>query len=140
MNRRIAARLSAASPGWTSRADVIVVGSGVAGLKAQVDEGSTKWAQGGIAAALADDDSPENHLADTLVAGVGLCDEEAVRILVTQGPHVLRHLIELGARFDTDGVPATPGIGDPARHRRHHRYRVQRQARRDHRRPLRASC
>ena len=119
MTHRLVPRLTSGPPGWTSRADVIVVGSGVAGLstainarlaglrvllvtKAEVNEGSTKWAQGGIAAALADDDSPEHHLADTLVAGVGLCDEEAVRILVTQGPHVLRHLIELGARFDTD--------------------------------------
>ncbi len=119
MSEPLISRLTAGAPGWTSTADVIVVGSGVAGLataiharsaglrvllvtKAQVDEGSTKWAQGGIAAALADDDSPEEHLSDTLVAGVGLCDEEAVRILVTQGPKVLQHLIELGARFDTD--------------------------------------
>ena len=119
MTQSLIARLAAGAPGWTSRADVIVVGSGVAGLataiharaaglsvllvtKAEVNEGSTKWAQGGIAAALADDDSPEEHLTDTLVAGGGLCDEEAVRILVTQGPVVLQHLIELGARFDTE--------------------------------------
>lgn len=116
-------RLIADQPGWTTRADVIVVGSGIAGLttaihareagktvllvtKAQVNEGSTQWAQGGIAAAMADDDSPEEHLADTLVAGVGLCDEEAVRILVTQGPSALRQLIALGARFDTDATGA----------------------------------
>ncbi|MFZ4487100.1 MAG: L-aspartate oxidase [Candidatus Nanopelagicales bacterium] len=116
-------RLSADEPGWTTRADVIVVGSGIAGLttaihareagktvllvtKARVSEGSTQWAQGGIAAALADDDSPEEHLADTLVAGVGLCDDEAVRILVTQGPTALRQLIALGARFDTDATGA----------------------------------
>ena len=115
----IARRLRAADPGWTARADVIVVGSGVAGLtaalraraigrtvllvtKAQVNEGSTRWAQGGIAAALADDDSPEDHLHDTLVAGVGLCDEEAVRILVTEGPAAVRELIQTGARFDRD--------------------------------------
>ena len=119
----IPTRLSADEPGWTTRADVIVVGSGIAGLttalharaagktvllvtKARVSEGSTQWAQGGIAAALADDDSPEEHLADTLVAGVGLCDEEAVRILVTQGPPALRQLIALGARFDTDATGA----------------------------------
>jgi L-aspartate oxidase len=70
--------------------------------KAQVNEGSTRWAQGGIAAAMADDDSPEEHLHDTLVAGVGLCDDEAVRVLVTRGPAAVRELIELGARFDTD--------------------------------------
>jgi len=116
---RIARGLTAASPGWTARADVIVVGSGVAGLtaalrlraigrtvllvtKAQVNEGSTRWAQGGIAAALADDDSPAAHQHDTLVAGVGLCDDEAVRILVTEGPAAVRELIQIGARFDRD--------------------------------------
>ena len=116
---RIARRLTSADPGWTTRADVIVVGSGVAGLtaalrarrigrtvllvtKAQVNEGSTRWAQGGIAAALAEDDSPEAHLHDTLVAGVGLCDETAVRILVTEGPSAVRELIQTGARFDRD--------------------------------------
>ena len=120
---RLPTRLVADEPGWTTRADVIVVGSGIAGLttaihareagktvllvtKAQVNEGSTQWAQGGIAAALADDDSPEEHLVDTLVAGVGLCDEAAVRILVTQGPSALRQLIALGARFDTDATGA----------------------------------
>jgi L-aspartate oxidase len=116
-------RLIAANPGWTSRADVVVVGSGIAGLtaalraraigrtvllvtKAQVNEGSTRWAQGGIAAALAEDDSPEDHLHDTLVAGVGLCDEEAVRVLVTEGPAAVRELIQTGARFDRDASGA----------------------------------
>jgi L-aspartate oxidase len=119
----IARRLHAAEPGWTARADVIVVGSGIAGLtaalraraigrtvllvtKAQVNEGSTRWAQGGIAAALSEDDSPEEHLHDTLVAGVGLCDEEAVRILVTEGPAAVRELISTGARFDRDASGA----------------------------------
>jgi L-aspartate oxidase len=112
-------RLTAAEPGWVTRADVIVVGSGIAGLtaalraraigrtvllvtKAQVNEGSTRWAQGGIAAALSDEDSPDEHLLDTLVAGVGLCDEEAVRILVTEGPDAVRELIGIGAHFDVD--------------------------------------
>ncbi len=112
-------RLLAADPGWTARADVIVVGSGIAGLtaalraraqgrtvllvtKAQVNEGSTRWAQGGIAAALSDEDSPEEHLHDTLVAGVGLCDPEAVRVLVTEGPAAVAELIDLGAHFDLD--------------------------------------
>jgi L-aspartate oxidase len=116
---RIARRLTAADPGWSARADVLVIGSGVAGLtaalrarqlgrtvllvtKAQVNEGSTRWAQGGIAAALSDDDSPAEHLHDTLVAGVGLCDEESVRVLVTEGPSAVRELIEIGAHFDTD--------------------------------------
>jgi L-aspartate oxidase len=112
-------RLAAPAPGWTLTADVVVVGSGVAGLttalharaaghrvllvtKAQVDEGSTRWAQGGIAAALAEDDSPADHELDTLVAGAGLCDPEAVHVLVTEGPDAVRRLIALGARFDTD--------------------------------------
>jgi L-aspartate oxidase len=116
-------RLAAAEPGWTVSADVVVIGSGIAGLsaalharvtgrtvllvtKAQVNEGSTRWAQGGIAAALSDEDSPEEHLQDTLVAGVGLCDEEAVRILVTEGPAAVRGLIDIGAHFDRDASGA----------------------------------
>lgn len=112
-------RLTAPEPGWTATADVIVVGSGIAGLtcalklrervdrvllvtKTVLDEGSTAWAQGGIAAALDPEDSPEEHLHDTLVAGVGLCDPEAVRILVTEGPEQVRQLVELGAEFDRD--------------------------------------
>ncbi|MYS81267.1 L-aspartate oxidase [Embleya scabrispora] len=110
------ARLAAPDPGWSVRADVIVVGSGVAGLtvalrarragrvllvtKAQLDEGSTRWAQGGIAAALGEGDSPEQHLRDTLVAGAGLCAEDAVRVLVTEGPDAVRRLIDTGAEFD----------------------------------------
>ncbi len=132
-----ARKLWAAAPGWTARADVIVVGSGVAGLtaalraraigrtvllvtKAQVNEGSTRWAQGGIAAALAEDDSPEEHLQDTLIAGVGLCDEEAVRILVTEGPSAVRELIQTGARFDRDASGAI-ALG---REGGHHRDRI----------------
>ena len=119
MTIRLPQRLTAPSPGWTLEADVVVVGSGVAGLttalharaagyrvllvtKARVDAGSTRWAQGGIAAALADDDSPADHERDTLVAGAGLCDPDAVRVLVTEGPGAVRRLIDLGARFDTD--------------------------------------
>ena len=116
---RLARHLSASRPGWIARADVIVVGSGIAGLtaalrarglgrtvllvtKATVDAGSTRWAQGGIAAALSEEDSPDEHLQDTLVAGVGLCDEDAVRILVTEGPDAVRELMDIGARFDMD--------------------------------------
>ena len=129
--------LLAPTSGWTTSADVIVVGSGVAGLttalrvraqgksvllvtKATVDEGSTRWAQGGIAAALADDDSPEDHLRDTLVAGGGLCNEEAVRILVTEGPDAVRELMAWGARFDTDPT----GSISLTREGGHHRNRI----------------
>jgi L-aspartate oxidase len=114
---RIPARLTAPEPGWVISADVIVVGSGVAGLTAalrlrqRVDrvllvtktvlaEGSTMWAQGGIAAALDPADSPEEHLVDTLVAGAGVCDEDAVRILVSEGPARVRELATLGMEFD----------------------------------------
>ena len=112
----IVQRLAAPDPGWTLTADVVVVGSGIAGLtaalraraagsvllvtKAYVDHSATRWAQGGIAAALSPLDSPEEHLHDTLVAGAGLCDRDAVEVLVTEGPHRVRELIELGAVFD----------------------------------------
>ncbi len=113
----IPTRLLAANPGWILTADVIVVGSGIAGLataiharraghrvlvvtKANISAGSTQWAQGGIAAALADDDSPAEHLRDTLVAGAGLCDRAAVDILVTEGPAAIRNLVTWGTEFD----------------------------------------
>jgi len=109
--------LAAAPPGWFIDADVVVVGSGIAGLttairatragrkvvvvtKAEVDEGSTRWAQGGIAAALGTEDSPDKHMQDTLVAGAGLCDPAAVRVLVESGPAAVRRLIRWGAEFD----------------------------------------
>jgi L-aspartate oxidase len=114
----IPARLGAPAPGWTARADVVVVGSGIAGLtaalharaaghvvlvtKSLLDAGSTRWAQGGIAAALAADDSPTAHYDDTLAAGAGLCDRDAVRVLVDEGPDRVRELGALGAAFDRD--------------------------------------
>ncbi|MEY9887486.1 L-aspartate oxidase [Catenulispora sp. MAP12-49] len=109
-------RLRAPHPGWRAYADTVVVGSGVAGItaalaarqagsvllvtKARLQDGSTRWAQGGIAAALGVGDTPEAHLQDTLVAGAGVCDEDAVRALVTEGPAAVRRLIALGAEFD----------------------------------------
>ncbi|MDH3038628.1 L-aspartate oxidase [Streptomyces griseoincarnatus] len=130
-------RLYAPAPGWSIDADVVVVGSGVAGLtaalrceaaglttvvvtKARLDDGSTRWAQGGIAAALGEGDTPEQHLDDTLVAGAGLCDEEAVRILVTEGPDAVRRLIATGAQFDKAG----DGGLELTREGGHHRRRI----------------
>ncbi len=134
---RLPRRLAAPEPGWTTEADVIVVGSGIAGLTAalrlreRVDRvllvtktvlsaGSTQWAQGGIAAALDPEDTPQEHLEDTLVAGVGLCDEEAVRALVTEGPERVRELVGLGAVFDLDAG----GLIKLTREGGHHRDRI----------------
>ncbi|GAA1525128.1 L-aspartate oxidase [Actinomadura kijaniata] len=128
-------RLAAPAPGWDVETDIVVVGSGIAGLvaalrcrergrvllvtKALLDAGSTRWAQGGIAAALDPADSPAEHLDDTLVAGVGLCDTAAVRTLVTEGPDAVRRLIALGTRFDEeDGEIALTREGG------HHRRRI----------------
>jgi L-aspartate oxidase len=116
---RLARHLAGPQPGWTTSADVVVVGSGVAGLTAALQlrlrvprvalvtksvlaSGSTIWAQGGIAAALDPRDTPGAHLRDTLVAGAGLCDPAAVDVLVTEGPGRVRQLAGLGAVFDTD--------------------------------------
>lgn len=103
------------------RVDLLVVGSGVAGLSAAVraaeihgmrvgvltkdelQQSTTRWAQGGVAAVLGGDpDSTDLHLADTLAAGAGLCDVDAVRILVDEGPRRVNELITMGAMFDRD--------------------------------------
>jgi L-aspartate oxidase len=114
---RLPRRLLAPSPGWSETTDVVVVGSGVAGLtaalhlreaglhvtvvtKVNIDDGSTRWAQGGIAAALDPYDTPAEHAADTLVAGVGLGDPAAVDVLVIEGPARVRELMRMGAEFD----------------------------------------
>jgi L-aspartate oxidase len=68
--------------------------------KGELGWSATRYAQGGVAAALDDDDSPELHGSDTLAAGGGLCDPDAVRVLAGEGPARVRELIELGARFD----------------------------------------
>jgi L-aspartate oxidase len=106
------------------RADFLIIGSGIAALraaaelagagdvliltKAEPSEGNTGYAQGGIAAAVGADDSPQLHGEDTIAAGDGLCDERAVAALVEDGPRYVSELIEWGARFDRDedGKPA----------------------------------
>ena len=98
--------------------DFLVIGSGVAGLsfalraaehgtvavvtKKASAESNTNYAQGGIAAVMDPDDNVEDHVRDTLVAGAGLCDEDVVRMVVTEGPERIRELMEWGARFDRD--------------------------------------
>ena len=76
--------------------------------KAEPEEGNTGYAQGGIAAAIGADDSPQLHAEDTIAAGDGLCDARAVQVLVENGPRSVRELIEWGAQFDRehDGTPA----------------------------------
>jgi len=97
--------------------DYIIVGSGIAGLytallakehgsvliitKGDIDDCNTRFAQGGIAAAIGRNDSPELHFRDTIAAGDGLCDEGAVRILVTEAPERITELVNLGVPFDT---------------------------------------
>src|SRR5438132_7145116 len=111
--------------------DFVIVGGGVAGVRAAIGlapagrvlvltkaepaESNTGYAQGGIAAAIADDDSAALHAADTIRAGDGLCDEEAVRVAVEQGPQYVRELIDWGARFDRD-AGGRPALGREAAH------------------------
>src|SRR5436190_23315124 len=96
--------------------DVAVVGGGIAGLsvalrlpahlrvalftKGQLGESNTRYAQGGLTAALGVDDSPDLHFQDTIAAGAGLCDETAVRVLVEQAPAAVNWLIQHGVQFD----------------------------------------
>ncbi|MGZ3143182.1 L-aspartate oxidase [Lentzea chajnantorensis] len=112
---------------WEARADLIVVGTGVAGLtaalrarelglrvlvvtKAAGDDGNTRWAQGGVAVVLEDQhdpgDSVTRHIGDTLTAGAGLCDDAAVAAIITDGPAAVARLRERGALFDArpDGL------------------------------------
>src|SRR4051812_44823067 len=102
-------------------ADFLVIGAGVAGLRAAIElapagrvlvvakdslkESSSEYAQGGIAVALSDDDDVCLHEQDTLYAGDGLCDPAAVRALVEDGPPAIEQLIEWGAEFDRTGGP-----------------------------------
>src|SRR6185369_7988287 len=101
--------------------DFLIIGSGMAGLtfalktarlgtvaiitKKQRAESNTNYAQGGIAAVMAEDDSFELHVRDTLNAGAGLCKEDAVKTIVGEGPALVRELIDLGVRFSAGETP-----------------------------------
>ena len=98
--------------------DVLIIGAGAAGLslalkiasntkvrvlsKGKLSEGSTYYAQGGVAAVFSDDDSTDSHLQDTLIAGAGLCDEDAVRFTVDNAKESMQWLINTGVEFDTE--------------------------------------
>lgn len=98
------------------KVDFLVIGSGIAGLsyalkvadygkvcvltKSDASECSTKYAQGGIAAVMYDNDSYEKHINDTLIAGAGLCDLESVKITITESTDRIKELIEWGTNFD----------------------------------------
>jgi len=119
------------SSGLRGAYDFVIVGGGVAGLRAAIGlapagrvlvltkaepaESNTGYAQGGIAAAIGDDDSPALHAADTIRAGDGLCDAEAVSVAVEEGPRYVRELIDWGARFDRD-AGGRPALGREAAH------------------------
>ncbi len=111
---------------------MIVIGSGISGLfvaleartlgpvlvltKGSIDDCNTRWAQGGIAAAVGPLDSPEQHLADTIVAGDGLVDEDAARVLCDEAPARIRDLVEYGVAFDSLGSEVA--LGREAAHSR----------------------
>jgi L-aspartate oxidase len=113
------------------RGDFLVIGSGIAGLRAAISladtgdvvmltkadprESNTGYAQGGIAAAIGTDDSPALHFSDTMAAGDGLCVADAVSVLVTDGPRYVQELIDWGVAFDRDSG-GTPALGREAAH------------------------
>src|SRR5258706_8077313 len=123
--------------------DVTIIGGGIAGLsvalrlpenlrvalftKGQLGESNTRYAQGGLAVALGADDSPELHFQDTIAAGAGLCDEEAVRMLVEQAPAAVQWLISMGVQFDRAQPGDEHATGDGlllGREAAHSRWRV----------------
>ena len=136
MSIHLPMQLAAPAPSWEHEVDVVVVGSGAAGLatalavrpvrsavivtKGELAAGSTAWAQGGLAAVLDPTDSLENHVRDTLAAGAGLCDEAVVRELVTEAPTAIRYLMRLGAAFDPAGNDGDePALGREGGHSHH---------------------
>ncbi len=115
----VAAPLNAVGSETARRCDIAVVGGGAAGLHVALEaaeagaetvlvsrkplaESSSFWAQGGLAAALAADDSPERHAADTLAAGRGICRTSAVEVLTAEAPAAVARLQERGVQFDTE--------------------------------------
>ena len=118
------------------KVDFLVIGSGIAGLsyalkvadygkvcvltKLDASECSTKYAQGGIAAVMYDNDSYEKHINDTLIAGAGLCDLESVKITITESTDRIKELIEWGTNFDKKQT----GLYDLAKEGGHSEYRI----------------
>jgi L-aspartate oxidase len=118
------------------KVDFLIIGSGVAGLsyalkvapygkvcmitKANEDESNTKYAQGGIAAVMVGTDSYDKHINDTLIAGDGICDEEVVRMVITESTERVNELIEWGAKFDKN----EKGEYDLAREGGHSEHRI----------------
>ena len=113
--------------------DVLVLGSGIAGLffalrtarthrvciltKKAAADSATNWAQGGIAAVVAEEDSFDAHTRDTLDAGAGLCREDVVRFVVSQGPAVIEDLLKLGVDFDRGEDGDRFALGQEGGHR-----------------------
>lgn len=114
--------------------DYLVIGSGIAGLnfallaaehgkvtvitKKRPTDTNTNWAQGGVAAVLASDDSFETHIQDTLIAGDGLCDREVVELCVHDGPNQVQRLLDLGVRLDRDATGKLD-LGKEGAHSKH---------------------
>ncbi|MGA2265582.1 MAG: L-aspartate oxidase [Phycisphaerae bacterium] len=115
--------------------DVLIIGSGAAGLRAAIEaaahsqvilvtkgdamESNTYYAQGGLAAVMAGDDSPRQHIADTLAAACGIGNEEVIRTVVEQAPRHVREMQSWGVRFDTDGGELSLGLEGG-----HHAHRI----------------
>ena len=128
------------SPNELHEFDFLVIGSGIAGLffalrvaeagrvgiitKKRAADSATNWAQGGIAAVAATDDSFERHIEDTVRAGAGLCDEDVVRFVVERGPATIEGLVRYGVEFDRNGDVARDGGFSLGREGGHSRRRI----------------